>query len=91
MILGHPVVPQELLLVPLSIPPEASVEQVHLKLFQSSTLPPDSPPLDVRWIVVGCQIPNQFHSGTHPIPYSGSSPLFQFPDLPEHSLPSGPL
>ena len=31
MILGHPSVPQELLLVLLSIPPEAAVEPVHLK------------------------------------------------------------
>ena len=48
MILLHPVVSQELLLVPLSIPPKAVVEPVHPKYFQSSTLPPDSPPLDVR-------------------------------------------
>ena len=91
MILGHPAVPQDLLLVPLSIPPEAVVEPVHLKLFQSSTFPSDSPPLNVRWIAAGCKIPDQFHSGTHPIPYSGSSPLSQFPNYPEHSLPSGPL
>ena len=31
MILGHPAVPQELMLVPLSIPPEAAVEPVHSK------------------------------------------------------------
>ena len=68
MIQLHPVVPQELLLVPLSIHPEDVVEPVHPKYFQSSTLPPDSPPLDVRWIATGCQIPDQFRSGTHPIP-----------------------
>ena len=80
MILWHLAVPQELLLVPLSIPPEAAIEPVHPKLFQSSTLPLDSPPPDVRWITVGYQIPDQFHSGTHLIPCSGSSPLSQFPD-----------
>ena len=69
MILGLPTVPLELLLVPLSIPPEAAVDPVNLKLFQSSTLPSDSPPLDVRWITAGCQIPDQFHFRTHPIPY----------------------
>ena len=31
IIVGHPTVPQELLLVPLSIPPEAAVEPVHPK------------------------------------------------------------
>ena len=31
MILGHPAVPQELLLVPLSIPLEVTVEPVHSK------------------------------------------------------------
>ena len=67
MILGHPTVPQELMLVPLSIPPKAAVEPVHPKLFQSSTIPPDSPPLDVRWIAAGCQLLDQFHFGTHPI------------------------
>ena len=51
MILGHPAIPQEFLLVPLSIPPEAAVEPVHPKLFQSSTFPSDSPPLDVRWMI----------------------------------------
>ena len=48
--MGHPVVPQKLLLVPLSIPPEvtavAAVELVHPKWCQSSTLPLDSPPLN---------------------------------------------
>ena len=31
IIVGHSEFPQELLLVPLSIPPEAAVELVHLK------------------------------------------------------------
>ena len=31
MIVGHPTFPKELLLVPLSIPPEAAVELVHPK------------------------------------------------------------
>ena len=73
--LGHPAVPQELLLIPLSIPPEAAVEPAHPKLFQSSTLPPDSPLLDVKWIAAGCQIPDQFFFETHPISSSRSPPL----------------
>ena len=59
MILGHPAVPQELMLIPLSIPPEAAVEPAYPKLFKSSTLPQDSPPLDVKWMAEGCQIPDQ--------------------------------
>ena len=91
LILGHPAVPQELLLIPLSIPHEAAVEPAHPKLFQSSTFLPDSPPLDVKWIAAGCQIPNQFYSGTHTIPCLGSFLLSQFPDWPGHSPLSGPL
>ena len=72
LILGHLAVPQELMLIPLSIPPEAAVDPAHPKLFQSSTLPPDCPPLDVKWIAAGCQILDQFCSGTHSIPCSGS-------------------
>ena len=41
---GHPAVPQELLMIPLPIPPEAAVESAQPKLFQSSFLPLDSPP-----------------------------------------------
>ena len=44
LIVGHPAVPQEELLVPLSIPPEAAVKLVHPNYCQSDTLPPDSPP-----------------------------------------------
>ena len=91
MILGHLAVPQELLLIPLSIPPEAAVEPAHPKLFQSSTLLPDSPSLDVKWIVAGCQIPDQFCSRTHPIPCSGSFLPSRFLDWPGHSLPFAPL
>ena len=36
--------PQELLLIPLPIPPEAAVAHAQPKLFQSSILPLDSPP-----------------------------------------------
>ena len=36
--------PQELLMIPLPIPPEAAVEPAQPKLFQSSFLPLDSPP-----------------------------------------------
>ena len=75
LILGHPAIPQELMLIPLSIPPEVAVEPAHPKLFQSNTLPPDSPSLDVKWIAAGCQIPDQFFFKTHPISCSGSSPL----------------
>ena len=47
IILRHSTVVQKLLLVPLSIPPEAdAVEPSHLKWCQSGTLPLDSPPLD---------------------------------------------
>ena len=46
IILGHPVVLEKLLLVPLSILPEAAVEPVHPKWCQSGTLPLDSLPLD---------------------------------------------
>ena len=91
LILGNPAVPQELLLIPLSIPHEASVEPAHPKLFQSSTLPPDSPPLDVKWTAAGCQITDQYSSGTHPIPCSGSFLQSQFLDWPGHSLPFAPL
>ena len=37
-------VPQELLMIPLLIPPEVAVEPAQPKLFQSNFLPLDSPP-----------------------------------------------
>ena len=47
LIVGHPAIPQEeLLLIQLSIPPEATVEPALQKLFQSSTHPLDFLPLD---------------------------------------------
>ena len=45
--MGHPTVPQKLLLLPLSIPFEDDAfEPVHLKWCQSGTPPLDSLPLD---------------------------------------------
>ena len=49
LILGHSAVPQKLLLVPFSIPLEATaVKPGHPKWCQSGTLPLDSLPLDER-------------------------------------------
>ena len=73
--MGHPAVPQEeLLLIPLSIPPKAAVEPAHPKLFQSSTHPLDFLPLDVKWIVAGCQISDPLHFEAHLIFVPGGSP-----------------
>ena len=100
IILGHPAVPQKLLLAPLSIPPEAAADEpIHPKWCQSGTLPLDSPPLGehvtdwraLKLSTVGCQISNQFRSGTHIISCSKSSPLCQFSDWLGHSLLSAPL
>ena len=99
LILGHPAVPrEELLLIQLSIPPEAAVELAHPQLFQSSTHPLDFLPLDdqavgkaLRWIPAGCPIFDQFCFGTHPISSPGSSLLCQFPDWLGQSLPFAPL
>ena len=95
--MGYPAVPQELLLIPFSIPPEAAVEPAQPKLFQSSTLPPDSPLLDqavgqaLRWIPTRSPIFDQFHFRTHLIHCSRSSQLSQFLDWPGQSLPFAPL
>ena len=95
--MGYPAVPQELLLIPFSIPPEAAVEPAQPKLFQSSILPPDSPLLNqavgqaLRWIPARCQNFDQFYFGTHLIHCSRSSQLSQFLDWPGQSLPFTPL
>ena len=85
LILRHPTVPQELLLIPLSIPPEDAVEPTHLKLFQSSTLSPDSPPLDeqaaeqaLKWSNAGYQFSYPFHFEAHLIFGPWSSPQYGF-------------
>ena len=73
------------------------MEPAQPKLFQSSTLPPDSPLLNqafgqaLRWIPARCPIFAQSHFGTHPIPCSRSSQLSQFLDWPGQSLPFAPL
>ena len=77
--------PQELLMIPLSIPPEVAVEPAQPKLFQSSFLPldfppPNFPPLDqavgqvLRWIPARCPNFDQFHFRTHLIPCSNCLP-----------------
>ena len=89
-------------MIPLPIPPEASVESAQPKLFQSSFLPLDSPPpnfppLDqavgqaLRWIPARCPNFDQFYFGTHLIHCSRSSQLSRFPDWPGQSLPFAPL
>ena len=58
-------------MIPLSIPPEAAVEPAQPKLFQSSTLPPDSPLIDqavgqaLKWSTAGCPISAPFHFEVH--------------------------
>ena len=95
--------PQELLMIPLPIPPEAAVEPAQPKLFQSSFLPLDFPPpnfplldeqtdwLALRWVPAGCPIFDHFNFGTHLIPCPWSSQLSQFLDWPGQSLPFAPL
>ena len=85
LVLGQPAVPQELLLIPLSIPPEAAVEPTHPKLFQSCTHPLDSLPLDDQAVgqalklnIVGCQIADPLHFETHLIFVPGGSPQHGF-------------
>ena len=90
--MGHPAVPQEeLLLIPLSIPPEATVEPAHPKLFQSSTHPLDFLPLDdqdvgqaLKLNIVGYQIANPLHFETHLIFVPGGSPQYGFFDSIRH-------
>ena len=69
MILGHPTVPQKLMMVPLSIPPKAAaVEPGHPKLCQSGTRPLDKQVADwqaLKLSTVGCQISDQFHFEVH--------------------------
>ena len=91
--MGLPAVPQELLLIPLSIPPEATVEPAHPKLFESSTLPPDPPPLNehvagqaLRWSNVGDQFSYPFHFEAHLIFVPGGSPQPGFCDSIGHSI-----
>ena len=93
IILGHPTVPQKLMLVSLSIPPEvAAIELVHPKWCQSSTLPLDFPPLDkhvadwqaLKLSTTGCQISDQFHFEVHQLSCPHCFPQCQFSDLIEH-------
>ena len=84
--MGHPAVPQEeLLLIKLSIPPEASVEPAHPKLFQSSTHPLDFLPLDdpaagqtLKLNIAGFQIADPFNFEAHRIFVPGGSPQHGF-------------
>ena len=86
LIVGHPAVPQEeLLLIQLSIPPEAAVEPAHPKLFQSSTHPLDFLSLDDQAVgqalklnIVGCKLANPLHFETHLIFVPGGSPQYGF-------------
>ena len=93
LILGHPAVPQKLLLVPLSIPlGAAAVKLVHPKWCQSGTLPLDSLPLDehaadwqaLKWSAIGCQTYDQFHFEVHQLSCLHCFPQCQFSDLIEH-------
>ena len=81
------VVPQEPLMVPASIPPEATFEPVHLKY----TLSPYSPPLDehvdgkaLKLMSAGCQFYDQFHFEAHLISGPRSSPQYAFFGLIGH-------
>ena len=84
--MGHPAVPQEeLLLIKLSIPPEAAVDPAHPKLLQSSTHPLDFLPLDEQVVgqalklnIVGSQLANPLHFETHLIFGPQSSPQYGF-------------
>ena len=84
--MGHPTVPQEeLLLIQLSIPPEAAVEPTLQKLFQSSTHPLDFLPLDDQAIgqalnlnIVGCQLADPLHFETHLMFIPGGSQQYKF-------------
>ena len=86
LIVGHPAVPQEdLLLIQLSIPPEAT------KLFQSSTHPLDFLPLDDQAVgqalklnIVGCRLADPLHFETHLIFVPGGSPQHGFFSLIGH-------
>ena len=90
--MGHPAVPQkELLLIPLSIPPEAAVEPAQSKLFQSSTHPLDFLPLYDQAIgqalklnIVGYQIADPIHFETHLMFVSEGSPQYKFFDSIGH-------
>ena len=91
LILRHPAVPQELLLIPLSIPLEAAAEPAHPKLFQSSTHPLDSLPLEDQVVgqalklnITGCQIADPLHFETHLIFVPGGSPQYGFFDSIGH-------
>ena len=86
LIVGHPAVPQEeLLLIQLSIPPKAAVEPALQKLFQSSTHPLDFLPLDDQAVgqalnlnIVGCQLADPLHFETHLMFVPGGSPQYKF-------------
>ena len=90
--MGHPAVPQEmLLLIPLSIPPEAAVEPAHPKLFQSSTHPLDFLPLydqavwqALKLNIVGYQIADPIPFETHLMFIPGGSPQYKFFDSIGH-------
>ena len=86
LIVGHPAVPQEeLLLIQLSIPPEAAVESALQKLFKSSTHPLDFLPLDDQAVwqalklnIVGCQLADPLHFETHLNFVPWGSPQYEF-------------
>ena len=74
LIVGHPTVPQEeLLLIPHSIPPVAAVEPANPKLFKSSTHP-QAVGKALKLNIVGCQLADPLHFETHLIFVPGGSP-----------------
>ena len=92
LIVGYPAVPQEeLLLIPLSIPPEAAVEPAQSKLFQSITHPLDFLTLydqavgqALKLNIVGYQIADPIHFETHLMFVPGGSPHYKFFDSIGH-------
>ena len=92
LIVGHPAVPQEeLLLIQLSIPLEAAVEPAHPKLLQSSTYPLDFLPLydqavgrALKLNIVGCQLADPLHFETHLMFVPGGPPQYKFFDSIGH-------
>ena len=93
MILGHPAVPQKLLLVPLSIPHEpVAIEPGHPKWCQSGTRPLDFTPFDkhvadwqaLKLSTASCHISDQFHFEVHKFSCPHCFPQCQFSNLIEH-------
>ena len=86
LIVGHPAVPQEeLLLIQLSIPPKAAVEPALQKLFQSSTHPLDFLPLCDQAVgqalnlnIVGYLLADPLHFEIHLMFVPGGSPQYGF-------------